>query len=38
MQDGLLVVDARSRIMLMNQPFEKLFELLVTCSRGRSLD
>ena len=27
MQDGLLVVDARSRIMLMNQPFEKLFEL-----------
>ena len=27
MQDGLLVVDARIRIMLMNQPFEKLFEL-----------
>ena len=27
MQDGLLVVDARSRIMLMNRPFEKLFEL-----------
>src|SRR5207249_4671339 len=27
MQDGLLVVDARNRIMLMNQPFEKLFEL-----------
>jgi two-component system phosphate regulon sensor histidine kinase PhoR len=27
MQDGLLVVDARSRIVLMNQPFEKLFEL-----------
>jgi two-component system phosphate regulon sensor histidine kinase PhoR len=27
MQDGLLVVDGRSRIMLMNQPFEKLFEL-----------
>jgi two-component system, OmpR family, phosphate regulon sensor histidine kinase PhoR len=27
MQDGLLVVDARSRIMLMNQPFERLFEL-----------
>jgi len=27
MQDGLLVVDARSRIMLMNQSFEKLFEL-----------
>jgi len=27
MQDGLLVVDARSRIMLMNQPFEKLFGL-----------
>lgn len=27
MQDGVLVVDARSRIMLMNQPFEKLFEL-----------
>jgi two-component system phosphate regulon sensor histidine kinase PhoR len=27
MQDGLLVVDARSRIMLMNRPFENLFEL-----------
>jgi two-component system, OmpR family, phosphate regulon sensor histidine kinase PhoR len=27
MQDGLLVVDARNRIMLMNRPFEKLFEL-----------
>jgi two-component system phosphate regulon sensor histidine kinase PhoR len=27
MQDGLLVVDARGRIMLMNQPFENLFEL-----------
>jgi two-component system phosphate regulon sensor histidine kinase PhoR len=27
MQDGLLVVDARSRIVLMNRPFEKLFEL-----------
>jgi two-component system phosphate regulon sensor histidine kinase PhoR len=27
MQDGLLVVDARSRVMLMNQPFERLFEL-----------
>jgi two-component system, OmpR family, phosphate regulon sensor histidine kinase PhoR len=27
MQDGLLVVDARRHIMLMNRPFEKLFEL-----------
>jgi two-component system phosphate regulon sensor histidine kinase PhoR len=27
MQDGLLVVDARSRITLMNPTFEKLFEL-----------
>src|SRR6266496_824009 len=27
MEDGVLVVDARSRIMLMNQPFGKLFEL-----------
>lgn len=27
MADGVLVVDARSRITLMNQPFEKLFEL-----------
>src|SRR5207237_6677120 len=28
MQDGLLVVDARRRITLMNPPFQKLFELL----------
>ena len=27
MQDGLLVVDARRRITLMNPPFQKLFEL-----------
>src|SRR5436853_5237145 len=27
MQDGLLGVDARGRITLMNRPFEKLFEL-----------
>jgi two-component system, OmpR family, phosphate regulon sensor histidine kinase PhoR len=38
MQDGLLVVDERGRITLMNRPFEKLFELRGTAVGAPLLD